>query len=113
VLPGCLMLGIGVHLYLFRRHGVTPNWGSSEAHLKEREEPFWPAQVWKDGVLILALLLGLGIWCYFRAAPLGAQADPAQPYDARPEWYFMFMFMILKYFPPPYEILATFVLPTI
>ncbi len=113
VLPGCLILGIAVHLYLFRRHGVTPNWGTSETLLKQREEPFWPAQVWKDAVLILALLLALGTWCYFRPAPLGAQADPAQPYDARPEWYFMFMFLILKYFPPPFEIVATFVLPTL
>jgi ubiquinol-cytochrome c reductase cytochrome b subunit len=113
VLPGLLALGIVVHLYLFRRHGVTPNWGTSDELLKEREAPFWPDQVWKDGVLILALLLALGVWCYFKPAPLGAQADPAQPYDARPEWYFMFLFMLLKYFPPPYEIVATFVLPTL
>ena len=113
ILPALLGLGVVVHLYLFRRHGVTPNWGASEALLRQREAPFWPDQVWKDGVLILVLLLAIGTWCYFRPAPLGAQADPAQPYDARPEWYFMFMFLILKYFPPPYEILATFVLPSL
>jgi quinol-cytochrome oxidoreductase complex cytochrome b subunit len=112
ILPGLLVLGIAVHLYLFRRHGVTPNWGASDALLREHEAPFWPDQVWKDAVLILALLLALGTWCYFRSAPLGAQADPAQPYDARPEWYFMFMFLLLKHFPPPYEIVATFILPT-
>jgi ubiquinol-cytochrome c reductase cytochrome b subunit len=113
ILPALLIWTIVVHLYLFRRHGVTPNWGTPDAILKQREAPFWPDQVWKDAVLILALLVALGTWCYFRAAPLGAQADPAQPYDARPEWYFMFLFLILKYFPPPYEVVATFVLPTL
>jgi mono/diheme cytochrome c family protein len=51
------------------------------------------------------------VWCYYRPAPLEAQADPSQPYEARPEWYFMFMFQLLRYFHGPYEVVGTFVLP--
>jgi ubiquinol-cytochrome c reductase cytochrome b subunit len=111
VLPGLLILGVVVHLYLFRRHGVTPGWWQSEEQLRATEEPFWPNQLFKDGVLWLIFLVGLGAWCYFRPAPLEAQADPSQPYEARPEWYFMFYFRMLRYFEGPYEFVGTFVLP--
>jgi quinol-cytochrome oxidoreductase complex cytochrome b subunit len=113
VLPGLLILLLVVHLYLFRLHGVTPGWWHSEAQLKAREEPFWPRQAWMDGVLAVLLLSGLGLWTYYHAAPLEAQADPSQPYEARPEWYFMFLFQALRYFEGPYEIVGTFVLPTL
>jgi len=113
VLPGLLILLVIVHLYLFRLHGVTPPWWESASQLKAKEEPFWPKQALKDAILALLFLLGLGAWCYYRPAPLEAQADPSQLYEARPEWYFMFLFQILRYFHGPYEIVGTFVLPTI
>ena len=113
LLPGMVIFLVVIHLYLFRIHGVTPPWWESEAQLKAEEEPFWPKQVLKDGVLALSFLLGLGLWAYFRPAPLEAQADPSQPYEARPEWYFMFLFQLLRYFHGPFEIVGTFVLPTV
>jgi quinol-cytochrome oxidoreductase complex cytochrome b subunit/mono/diheme cytochrome c family protein len=112
VLPGLLILLVVIHLYLFRLHGVTPGWWQSAEQLRAQEEPFWPKQLLKDGVVWLVFLVALGWWCYDRPAPLEAQADPAQPYEARPEWYFMFLFQFLRYFHGPYEILGTFVLPT-
>jgi ubiquinol-cytochrome c reductase cytochrome b subunit len=113
ILPGFVMVLTVIHLYLFRLHGVTPAWGKSAEELKAKEEPFWPRQVWKDAVLAFVFLVGLSTWCYYRPAPLEAQADPAQAYEARPEWYFMFLFQLLRYFHGPYEIVGTFVLPTI
>jgi quinol-cytochrome oxidoreductase complex cytochrome b subunit/mono/diheme cytochrome c family protein len=113
VLPIVLTLLAVVHLYLFRVHGVTPRWYVSDEQLQREAEPFWPGQAWKDAVLALAVLVGLGLWCYFHPAPLGSRADPSQPYEARPEWYFMFLFRLLKYFEGPYEVLGTFVLPTL
>jgi quinol-cytochrome oxidoreductase complex cytochrome b subunit/mono/diheme cytochrome c family protein len=113
VLPGLLILLVVVHLYLFRVHGVTPPWWETAAQLKAQEEPFWPKQALKDGLLALAFLVGLGLWASYRPAPLEAQADPSQPYEARPEWYFMFLFQLLRYFHGPYEVVGTFVLPTL
>jgi quinol-cytochrome oxidoreductase complex cytochrome b subunit/mono/diheme cytochrome c family protein len=113
VLPGTLILLVVVHLYLFRLHGVTPPWWESAEQLKEEEEPFWPKQLLKDGLGWLVFLAALGLWCSQRPAPLEAQADPSQPYEARPEWYFMFLFQLLRYFHGPYEIVGTFVLPTL
>jgi ubiquinol-cytochrome c reductase cytochrome b subunit len=113
VLPGCLSLLVVVHLYLFRLHGVTPAPWETADQLRARQEPFWPKQLLKDAVVWLVFLVALGWWCYNRPAPLEAQADPSQPYEARPEWYFMFLFQLLRYFHGPYEIIGTFVLPTL
>jgi ubiquinol-cytochrome c reductase cytochrome b subunit len=45
-------------------------------------------------------------------ANLDAPADPARPYPARPEWYFLFLFQLLKYFEGEKEIIGTVVIPT-
>jgi quinol-cytochrome oxidoreductase complex cytochrome b subunit/cytochrome c len=113
LLPGLLIFLVVVHLYLFRLHGVTPSWWQTEAQIKAKEEPFWPRQAMKDGVFALIFLVGLGLWSQYWPVPLEPQADPSQLYEARPEWYFMFLFQLLKYFNGPYEIVGTFVLPTL
>jgi ubiquinol-cytochrome c reductase cytochrome b subunit len=113
VLPGLLILLLVIHLYLFRLHGVTPPWWQSERQLKAAEEPFWPKQALKDGIFALVFLATLGLWSWHNAAPLEPPADPSQPYEARPEWYFMFLFQLLRYFEGPFEIVGTFVLPTL
>jgi ubiquinol-cytochrome c reductase cytochrome b subunit len=48
---------------------------------------------------------------YGRGANLDAPADPARPYPARPEWYFLFLFQLLKYFPGESEIIGTVLIP--
>jgi ubiquinol-cytochrome c reductase cytochrome b subunit len=113
VLPGLLILLVVVHLYLFRRHGVTPSWWQTPDQLQAKEEPFWPGQAWKDGVLALVFLVALGLWAWYHPAPLEEKANPSRPYEARPEWYFMFLFQLLRYFHGPYEIVGTFVLPAL
>jgi ubiquinol-cytochrome c reductase cytochrome b subunit len=113
VLPGAVVALVVVHLYLFRQHGVTPPWWKSAEQLQKDRVPFWPRQALKDGALALAFLVGLGVWAYYRPAPLEAPADPSQPYEARPEWYFMFLFQLLRYFHGPYEVVGTFVLPAL
>jgi quinol-cytochrome oxidoreductase complex cytochrome b subunit len=113
VLPGVMVFLIVVHLYLFRLHGVTTPWWESPARLRAQSEPFWPGQAWKDAVLAMAVLIGLWLWCIYWPAALGEQSDPARPYEARPEWYFMFLFQLLRYLKGPYEVLGTFVLPAL
>ena len=113
ILPGSIIAIIMAHLYLFRRHGVTTAWWKGEPQLLKEREPFWPGQVWKDAVFAFILLAALVAWTWTHPAPLSNIADPSKPYAARPEWYFMFLFQLLKYFKGPYEILGTFVLPSL
>src|SRR5262245_55260681 len=44
-------------------------------------------------------------------AELEAPADPSSSYVARPEWYFLPLFQMLKYFEGPLEIIGTLVIP--
>jgi ubiquinol-cytochrome c reductase cytochrome b subunit len=113
ILPGSIIAIIMAHLYLFRRHGVTTAWWKGEPQLLKEREPFWPGQVWKDAVFAFILLAALVAWTWTHPAPLSNIADPSKPYAARPEWYFMFLFQLLKYFKGSYEILGTFVLPSL
>ena len=74
---------------------------------------FWPDQVLKDSVAALGVLVVvLGLTVYYHGAELTAPADPANPYNAaRPEWYFLFLFQFLKWFPGELEVWGAFIIP--
>src|SRR5262249_51734626 len=45
-------------------------------------------------------------------AELGAPADPSEPYSAaRPDWYFLFLYQFLKFFPGGTEVWGAIVIP--
>ncbi len=91
--PSLLVVLLVVHLYLFRRHGIT-------TRRTDTTDPgwFWPDQVLKDGVACLAVMAVVLVLALWRGAELGAPADPAENYAAaRPEWYFLSLFRFLKF----------------
>ena len=94
VLPGLLVGFLVLHLAMFRKHGIT-----AHSSAKRPDQMFWPMQVLKDGVAC-ALLFGLVVFvAIVHPAELGPPAEPTEPYGAaRPEWYFLFLFQMLKYF---------------
>jgi ubiquinol-cytochrome c reductase cytochrome b subunit/menaquinol-cytochrome c reductase cytochrome b/c subunit len=84
--------------------------------LKAQGKPFFPYAVLKDsamacitlGVIIaLAVILGAG--------ELANKADPTTvTYTPRPEWYFYFLFELLRVIKPPsLVVFATVIIPTI
>lgn len=81
---------------------------------KEKGVPFFPDIIFKDTLVVLAVFAILVALAYF----VGVQTDPrANPADAtytpRPEWYFLFLFQLLKYFPGSLEIIGVMVIPTL
>ncbi|MDP6794092.1 MAG: cytochrome b N-terminal domain-containing protein [Verrucomicrobiota bacterium] len=110
VLPGLLVLLIVGHVYLFRRHGITP-----AEPVTKRDAYFWPDQVFKDVVACLAVtvaVLAMVLWSH--GAHLGSPADPSEPYSAaRPDWYFLFLFEFLKlpYFAGENEVWGAIYIP--
>ena len=110
VLPALLVGIVTLHVALFRRHGVTPPVRANVT----RSEPFFPGQLLRDVVAVVgvsAVVLALAIREH--GAPLDAPADPSSDYPARPEWYFLALFQLLKYFHGPLEIAGTVVLPAL
>jgi ubiquinol-cytochrome c reductase cytochrome b subunit len=108
VLPAALAALVGVHLYLMRHHGITgpvrPRPGPSRS--------FYPFQAARD--LAMSGVIAL-VWIALASlAPpsLEPPADPtASDYVPRPEWYFLGLFQLLKFFPGRWEVIGAIVLP--
>lgn len=81
---------------------------------KEKGVPFFPDILFKDAVVSLIVFLVLVALAYFVGAPLEERANPADTsYTPRPEWYFLFLFQLLKYFPGELEVIGVVVIPTL
>ncbi len=83
--------------------------------LKSQGKPFFPYAVAKDGlmgVLVVAIIIALSI---VLGAELGPKANAATTtYTPRPEWYFFFLFELLRVIKPPNFVgLATIGVPTL
>lgn len=82
------------------------------AVFKQAGRPFWPDIILEDLVIATIVFAALLILAVARGAPLEAPADPTNAdYIPRPEWYFMFLFELLKYFPGRLEWLGVVLLP--
>ena len=107
ILPLSVIALTAGHIYLFRRHGIK----AKKPH-KGSEEFFWPEQVLKDVVACLAVLVTILVLHFaFNGAHLDPPADPSTNYPARPDWYFLFLFQFLKYFPGHWEVLGAIIIP--
>lgn len=109
-LPAGIVLLVVGHIALFRRHGIT-----AKQPLRRPDARFWPDQVLMDAVAALAVLCTVVfLTLAFHGAELSAPADPSEPYPAaRPEWYFLFLFQFLKYFPGHAEVWGAIVIPSV
>jgi len=81
---------------------------------KEKGVPFFPDTLFKDAIVALIVFLILVALASLVGAPLEERANPADTsYTPRPEWYFLFLFQLLKYFPGKLEFLGVVVIPTL
>jgi menaquinol-cytochrome c reductase cytochrome b/c subunit len=83
--------------------------------LKAQGKPFGPYAVAKDGAMACVVLLAIIVLSIVLGAELGPKADPTTTtYTPRPEWYFFFLFELLRVIKPPALVsLATLGIPTI
>jgi ubiquinol-cytochrome c reductase cytochrome b subunit len=141
ILPALFALTVAFHLYLVIFLGVSvPPWlwarrqegepaaGSTAAKdtgrggpaddkaryevFKKQGRPFWPDLIFEDAVISLVVFLILVTLSVLSPAPLEARADPtSSSYPPRPEWYFLFLFQLLKVFPGSLEWVGVVVIP--
>ncbi|MTD45575.1 c-type cytochrome [Conexibacter sp. W3-3-2] len=83
--------------------------------LKAQGKPFFPYAVAKDALMACVVMLAIILMSLILGAELGPKADPTTTtYTPRPEWYFFFLFELLKVIKPPELVpLATIGVPTI
>ena len=94
ILPALLVGFLGLHIYVFRRHGITV----SKSDETKPVGTFWPDQVLMDAVACLGVLATILFFTVWKGAELTGPADASEAYSAaRPEWYFLFLFRFLKF----------------
>jgi menaquinol-cytochrome c reductase cytochrome b/c subunit len=85
------------------------------AILKSKGKPFFPYAVAKDSVMMVVVMAVIITMSIVLGAELGPKADPTTTtYVPRPEWYFFFLFEVLRVIKPPELVpFATIGVPTI
>ncbi len=69
--------------------------------LKSQGKPFFPYAVAKDSIMACIVLLAIIAMSIVFGAELGPKADPTTTtYVPRPEWYFFFLFEVLRIIKP-------------
>jgi mono/diheme cytochrome c family protein len=83
--------------------------------LKAQGKPFFPYAVAKDSAMAVVVLIVIILMSLTFGAELGPKADPTTTtYVPRPEWYFFFLFELLRVIKPPVLTpFATIGVPTI
>ena len=83
--------------------------------LKSQGKPFFPYAILKDGTMACITLAVIILLAVFLGAEIGPKADPTTTsYTPRPEWYFFFLFELLRVIKPPSVVfIATIGIPTI
>ena len=83
--------------------------------LKSQGKPFYPYAVAKDSIMAMIVVLLIVFLALMFGAEIGPKADPTTTtYVPRPDWYFFFLFEVLKVIKPPaFTPFATIGVPTI
>jgi mono/diheme cytochrome c family protein len=97
------------------------NRGAKEAYLRDYEvakkkgKPFFPYAVLKDATMALIVALVIVALSILLGAEQGPKVDPTTTtYTPRPDWYFYFLFELLRVIKPPWATpIATVGIPTV
>ena len=109
ILPMLACILVAFHLYLVRRHGITPVPTESKPPVR-----FFPGQAFKDTCAIFVAFVVLFAAAAAATVPLEQVADPTDTtYIPRPDWYFLFLFQTLKLFRGAFEQIGSILLPTL
>ena len=109
LLPALLAGLMLVHIYLVRIHGIAEIHKPVEGDAPYR---FYPEHLWRSALVstaVFAVILALAL---LRRPPREEIAGTLIPsYLPRPEWYFMWLFQLLTYFPGRWEAAGSLVIP--
>lgn len=93
----------------------VPRHRHTHKELLDGREPFFPNFLLKEWIVGSIFLVGFSLWCLYDPVPGGGgQANPLDTaFVPVPDWYFLFLYQLLKYFPGPYLIFPAILIPTV
>ena len=98
ILPAALVGMFGLHIFFFRKAGPAGPYTGTKEELEKKMEYFFPRQVYKDIVvmgLVFMVIAGMAIMLPLELLD-EASPEPTD-YNPEPEWYFLFLFQLLRY----------------
>jgi len=100
VLPGAITVAVAAHLWLVARMGLSVP--SSVDPASVRRTPYFPYVAVHDQARAVGLALAVVLLAEWVPRDPGTQADPfaPAPAHARPAWYFLWIFQLLRTLPP-------------
>lgn len=82
--------------------------------IADGREPFFPNFLLKEWIVGSIFLIGFMLWIVFNPIGLDAKANPLDSsYIPVPDWYFLFLYQLLKYFPGPDLIFPAVLIPMV
>ncbi|MBV8355851.1 MAG: cytochrome b N-terminal domain-containing protein, partial [Candidatus Eremiobacteraeota bacterium] len=109
--PAILMVGVLVHLLIFRHNGAA----GPPVDGKPRRKPgrFWPNQMYMDTIASLIVFAIIVILSIVAPAPLDSKADPSNnTFIPAPAWYFNALYYLLEIFPGQFgQLFGTIIIP--
>jgi len=117
LLPALLVAVLAFHIYLVRVHGISGDDDAADLERsnetpKPRPYRFYPEHAWRSSIVYvvgLLALIGLSIFAHIPREPVaGTQVENYLP---RPEWYYMWLFQLLTYFPGKWEAVGSLAIP--
>lgn len=120
LLPALLAALAAAHIYLVRLHGMAEPAPSGKAAGDEPsgEQPapyrFYPEHCWRSAVVfaaVFAAILALSLWAEVPREEIAGTL--IESYLPRPEWYYMWLFQMLTYFPGAWETVGSLAIPAL
>lgn len=111
ILPALMILFMVAHIYLIRVHDIAGPWDPKPSSEKEVSR-FFPDHLFKSAVafcIVFAGVILLSIFVEPNREEIAMTPDPG--YLPRPEWYYMWLFKLLTFFPGKAEIIGSLVIP--
>ncbi|PTL22421.1 menaquinol-cytochrome c reductase cytochrome b/c subunit [Shouchella clausii] len=93
--------------------GRKPNIPKDYSEYPGKTEAFWPNFLLREWMVGAVFLMGYLCLTVAHPAPLEAIADPLEAYIPLPDWYFLFLYQLLKYefASGDFNVLGTVVIP--
>ncbi len=111
VLPALTAFFILFHIYLVRVHDIVGH-GLEKPSKEEKTYRFFPEHLFRCSIgfgFVFSVIYILAIFADVPLENVAGTVDPA--YLPRPEWYYMWLFQLLTFFPGKFEILGSLVIP--
>lgn len=132
MLPALMLLFTVSHIFLVRIHGLaeetaeadpgqpaggnpaTPAPETRDAKPAERLYRFYPEHAWRSALVFTGVFIVLIALSLFGHIPREQVAGTLVPdYLPRPEWYYMWLFQLLTYFPGKWEVVGSLAIPVL